>query len=70
MRAAVVDAYDCPPRYAEFADPVAGDGEVLQEAAEEPLSNPVKEVPLSDLDRVWGLKEDGVRLVFVPYGER
>ena len=31
MNAAVVEAFDRPPRYAEFADPVAGDGEVLIE---------------------------------------
>jgi NADPH2:quinone reductase len=31
MNAAVVEAYDRPPRYAEFADPVAGDGEVIIE---------------------------------------
>lgn len=29
MKAAVVEAYDRPPHYAEFADPVVGDGEVL-----------------------------------------
>jgi NADPH2:quinone reductase len=29
MNAAVVEAFDRPPRYAEFADPVAGNGEVL-----------------------------------------
>lgn len=29
MHAAVVEAYDRAPRYAEFADPVAGDGELL-----------------------------------------
>ncbi|MGC2162090.1 MAG: zinc-binding alcohol dehydrogenase family protein, partial [Silvibacterium sp.] len=29
MNAAVVEAYDRPPHFAEFADPVAGDGEVL-----------------------------------------
>lgn len=31
MNAAVVEAFDRPPRYASFADPVAGDGEVLIE---------------------------------------
>lgn len=31
MNAALVESYDRPPRYAEFADPVAGDGEVLVE---------------------------------------
>jgi NADPH:quinone reductase-like Zn-dependent oxidoreductase len=31
MNAAVVEAFDRPPRYAEFADPVVGDGEVLVE---------------------------------------
>jgi NADPH2:quinone reductase len=31
MNAAVVEAFDRPPRYAEFADPVAGEGEVLVE---------------------------------------
>src|ERR1700692_665156 len=29
MNAAVVYAFDAPPRYASFADPVAGEGEVL-----------------------------------------
>jgi NADPH2:quinone reductase len=29
MNAAVVDAFDAPPRYTSFADPVAGEGEVL-----------------------------------------
>ncbi|HTV04143.1 MAG TPA: zinc-binding alcohol dehydrogenase family protein [Acidobacteriaceae bacterium] len=29
MKAAVVEAFDRAPRYTEFADPVAGDGEVL-----------------------------------------
>lgn len=29
MKAAVVEAFDRAPRYAEFADPVAGEGEVL-----------------------------------------
>ncbi len=29
MNAAVVEAFDRPPRYGEFADPVAADGEVL-----------------------------------------
>lgn len=29
MKATVVEAYDRVPRYAEFADPVAGDGELL-----------------------------------------
>ncbi len=29
MNAAVIEAFDRPPRYTEFADPVAGDGEVL-----------------------------------------
>ena len=28
MKAAVVEAFDRPPRYAEFASPVAGEGEV------------------------------------------
>jgi len=31
MKAAVVEAFDRPPRYAEFAEPVAADGEVLIE---------------------------------------
>lgn len=31
MNAAVVDAFDRAPRYAEFADPVAADGEVIVE---------------------------------------
>ena len=31
MNAAVVEAFNRPPRYVEFADPVAGDGEVLVE---------------------------------------
>ena len=31
MNAAIVEAFNRPPRYAEFADPVAGDGEVLVE---------------------------------------
>lgn len=31
MKAAVVESFDRPPRYAEFADPVAGEGEVLVE---------------------------------------
>lgn len=31
MNAAVVEAFDRPPRYASFADPVAADGEVLVE---------------------------------------
>lgn len=29
MNAAVVESFDHPPRYAEFSDPIAGDGEVL-----------------------------------------
>ena len=29
MNAAVVQAFDAPPRYASFADPVAQEGEVL-----------------------------------------
>jgi NADPH:quinone reductase-like Zn-dependent oxidoreductase len=31
MNAAVVESFSRPPRYSEFADPVAGDGEVLVE---------------------------------------
>jgi NADPH2:quinone reductase len=31
MKAAVVSRFDAPPRYGEFEDPVAGDGEVLVE---------------------------------------
>jgi NADPH2:quinone reductase len=33
MKAAVVSRFDAPPRYAEFEDPVAGDGEVLVEVS-------------------------------------
>jgi hypothetical protein len=29
MNAAVVHAFDAPPRYTSFADPVAADGEAL-----------------------------------------
>src|SRR6185312_12839096 len=29
MKAAVVEAFDHPPRYTEFADPLAGDGEAV-----------------------------------------
>ena len=33
MKAAVVSSFDAPPRYAEFEDPSAGDGEVLVEVS-------------------------------------
>ena len=41
-------------------------GELFADAAKEPFANSVKAVPLSDIDRAWGLKEDGARVVFVP----
>jgi len=44
MNAAVVHAYDAPPRYAPFAEPVAGEGEVLVEVVAAGLHPIVKAV--------------------------
>jgi NADPH:quinone reductase-like Zn-dependent oxidoreductase len=42
MRAAVVETFDRPPRYADFREPAAGDGQVLIEVSAAALSNLVK----------------------------
>lgn len=42
MKAAVVEAFDHAPRYTEFADPVAGEGEVLVEVKAAGLHQVVK----------------------------
>jgi NADPH:quinone reductase-like Zn-dependent oxidoreductase len=84
MNAAVVEAFERPPRYAEFADPVAGDGEVLVEVKAAGLHPIVKalangshygstgELPfVPGVDGVGRLK-DGSRVYFgatrPPYG--
>ncbi len=84
MNAAVVEAFDRPPRYAEFADPVAGDGEVLVRVSAAGLHPIVKalangshygssgELPfVPGVDGV-GRLEDGSRVYFgamrSPYG--
>ena len=84
MRAAVVRAYDAPPSYTTFADPVAGDGERLVTITAAGLHPIVKslangthygsegELPfVPGVDGV-GRLEDGTRLYFggtrSPYG--
>lgn len=84
MNAAVVETFDRPPRYGEFADPVAGDGEVLIRVSAAGLHPIVKrlangshygssgELPfVPGVDGV-GRLEDGSRVYFgatrKPYG--
>lgn len=42
MQAAVVESFDRPPRYGQFEEPEAGDGEVIVSVAASALSNLVK----------------------------
>ena len=42
MKAAVVESFDRAPRYADFAEPAAGEGEVLVKMRAAALSNLVK----------------------------
>ena len=84
MKAAVVESYDRAPRYVEFADPVAGDGEVLVNVTAAGLHPIVKalasgshygstgELPfVAGVDGV-GRRADGSRVYFgvtrPPYG--
>jgi NADPH2:quinone reductase len=84
MKAAVVESYDRPPHYVEFADPVAGDGEVLVNVTAAGLHPIVKalasgshygstgELPfVAGVDGV-GRRPDGSRVYFgvtrPPYG--
>lgn len=81
MNAAVVHAYDVPPRYESFADSVQAPGEsgratrcrirqALAEffttAAAEPFQVSIKTVPLRDLESLWNAPERGTRRVFQP----
>ena len=76
MRAAVVEAFDAPPRYGEFADPVVGDGERLVRVTAAGLHPIVKLLAngshygsggtlpfVAGVDGV-GLLEDGTRVFF------
>src|SRR5258705_708180 len=84
MNAAVVHAFDRPPRYTTFADPVAGEGEKLVNVSAAGLHPIVKalakgthygssgELPfIAGVDGV-GRLEDGTRVYFgiarIPFG--
>ena len=67
MYAAVVHAFDAPPRYTMFADPVAGDGERLVTVSAAGLHPIVKALAkgshIAGIDGV-GKMEDGTRVYF------
>ena len=84
MKAAVVESFDRPPRYADFREPVAKDGEVLIRVKAAALSNLVKgqtsgkhyssgsEMPFVAGNDGVGTLSDGRRVYFIgptaPFG--
>lgn len=54
MNAAVVEAYDRPPHFAEFADQVAGEGEILVEVKAAGLHQIVKSLASGHLAACHG----------------
>jgi NADPH:quinone reductase-like Zn-dependent oxidoreductase len=84
MRAAVVESFDAAPRYGEFREPVAGEGQVLMRVRAAALSNLVKgqasgrhyssgkELPFVVGNDGVGVLPDGRRVYFIgppaPFG--
>jgi hypothetical protein len=62
MNAAVIYAFDPPPRYTSFAEPVAADGEVLVDVIAAGLHPIVKTLVMINPERIALLDYDPARI--------